>query len=662
LFTAVAQVFLLNIYIWFILAFLTVEYNFNSMARKIYLLSIITVFGILYACERDTNSDNSKERLAGKNIIFNNNSSALSNRISLKNQILNIEEVSTSMSKSYKEPPKVDLTKNYTFTLRAEVAPPVYDGNTLMATHVKIMDDFAFVTYNTKGDMYLGGLEVFDVSDISNPKIVWQAVFSKADVSSVDYYNNKLYIVGAQDVSSVPANKLRTPAILEVLSLNSNREIADVDTVLNLDSYAGTDVKVTPEGIYATSGSKGYLKLYSHSFDSLYAVAVNDARSIDVNTSSAYVFGGQPGKVTVLGRNNHQIENEYNTDGANTPESKSDFVVTDKYIFTALNEGGIKILNIDGSLKQYIPRPVTPAGKDDENYVTNSVSLNGDLLFAANGEAGIYIGGIVTSRHDSVFSLGAIKFAEGQSANFVESRDSIVFVATGLGGLKILSIGVDNGVPEVVIPTKNCPTLISDISSLFLEGKNNFVAMPELFLSTNTRNVILTKESEVYITFADEVAGWKNSLGYYTYSLSNPPTSIDQLEKHILFPNVSKVDEGGGLVSGDMVQIGGGKFPANTVIGFYLIAQGWKNGNVTDGIYTHYTNIEFNSGNNQQHTLFQIGSCNELVMTFEDISLSEKLSYTDNDFNDLIFVITDNKDSKHQTPSTAFDLTNIPKK
>ncbi|NJO89881.1 MAG: hypothetical protein HC831_13740 [Chloroflexia bacterium] len=500
------------------------------MTRKIYFASIITLFAILYACERDSQPDVSRDRLAEKNIIFNNNTKALSNRITLKNELLRVENIYSGNLKSVQEPPKVDLTKNYAFTLRAEVDPPVYEGHTLQATHVKILDNFAFVTYNTKGDMYLGGLEVFDVTDISNPKIVWQAVFSKADVSSVDYYNNKLYIVGAQNLEGDTSSKLRTPAMLEVLLLNSNREISDVDTIINLDSYAGTDVKVTSEGIYATSGSNGYLKVYNHNYDSLYAIAVNDARSVDINSSNAYVLGGQPGKVSVFSRNSYTKLNEFLPSGANTPESKSELVVTDSYIFTALNEGGIKILNTDGSLKQFIPRPTTPAGKKDENYVTNSVSLNGDLLFAGNGEAGIYIGGIVKERNDSVFLLGAIKFGEGQSANFVESKDSVVFVATGLGGLKILSISVDEGAPDDVIPTKPCPTLLGHIAELFPEGSNNYVALPELFLSTNTKNVILKKESEVYITFTDEVAGWRNSLGYYIYNLNNPPLNADQLE------------------------------------------------------------------------------------------------------------------------------------
>jgi len=632
------------------------------MVKKTPLYILFLSAAIIVSCERDTSPDKANQKLAEKNIILNTDSKALSSRIKLTNQLLKVESISDSRLKSVQEPPKVDLTKNYIFTLRAEVDPPVFEGNTLMATHVKILDNFAFVTYNTKGNMYLGGLEVFDVTDISNPKIVWQAVFSKADVSSVDYYNNKLYIVGAQNIAETPDSKLRTPAMLEVLLLNSNREISDVDTIINLDSYAGTDVKVTSEGIYATSGSNGFLKFYNHSYDSVYATAISDARSVDINATNAYVLSGQPGKVSVFGRTNQLPVTTHNIGGANTPESKSELVVTDNYIITALNEGGIQVLNANGTLKQYIPRPATPDGEKDEDYVTNSVSLNGDLLFAANGEAGIFIGGIVKEHHDSIYTLGAIKFGGDQSSNFVESKDSVIFVATGLGGLKILSIGIDDGEPDGIIPTKPCPTLKSKISDLFPEEVNNYNAHPELFLPGNSRNIILKKESEVYITFFDEVAGWKNSLGYYTYNLSNPPASIAQLEKHILFPNLSKTDEGGALTSGDMIKIGKGKFPANTVIGFFLIAQGYKNGFVDEGLYTHYTNYEFNLGGFQQHALFEDGECNQLVMTFEDISKSETLSYTDNDFNDIIFVITDNKDPNHQTPSTAFDLTNVPKK
>ena len=635
----------------------------TSMATKWQYGILISGIVIMTSCDKDSPDNNSQlQNLKEKNIIVNSNTTQLSSRIKKLDQLMQVEDVDDSRFKSTMEPPKVDLTKNYTFTLRAEVAPPEFEGKTLMATHVKILDKYAFVTYNTKGDAYLGGLEVFDVTDISNPKIVWQAIFSKADISAVDYYNNKLYIVGAQDISSMPDANLRKPALLEVLSLNEKREISKVDTIINLDSYAGTDIKVTADGIFTTSGSNGFLKVYNHNYDSVFSASISDARSVDVNSTNAYVLSGQPGKISVFNKSNHTFLASYTPDGANIPESKSEIAVNDKYIFSALNDGGLKVFKADGTLKQHINRPVTPIGMKDEDFVTNSVSLNGDMVLLGNGEAGLYIGGIVSSRNDSIFLLGSIKFNELESANFVESKDSIIFVATGLGGLKILSISMDEGVPDDIIPTKPCGTLYNKIYTTFPESVNNLLKYPELFEPQLSKSIILSKESEVYITFVNEGAGWKNSLGYYTYNLSNPPTSVNDLEKHILFPNVSEVNEGGGLKSGDMVQVGTGKFPPNTVVGFYLVAQGWKNGNLVAGRYTHYTDIQFNSGGHQQHTLFIEKTCNDLVMTFEDIDIEDNLSYTDFDYNDILFVISDNKDPNHLIATTSFDLRNIPQK
>jgi hypothetical protein len=49
-------------------------------------------------------------------------------------------------------------------------------------------------------------------------------------------------------------------------------------------------------------------------------------------------------------------------------------------------------------------------------------------------------------------------------------------------------------------------------------------------------------------------------------------------------------------------------------------------------------------------------------MTFEDMSLSDTQVSRDCDFNDILFVISDNKDPDHKTANTAFDLRNIPVK
>lgn len=645
-----------------------VRYILPVKNNSVQMKTLLKLFGVVLSiafvgCQKDP-SETRTTNLQKGNIVVSYDQLSLGSRIKTSDKIMQVYDIEQTNLKSAMAAPKVDLTKNYVFTLRAEVAPPVFEGNTLQATHVKIVDNMAFVTYNTKGDKYLGGLEVFDVKDIKNPKIVWQAIFRTVDMSSVDYYNNKIYLAGAVnlDADTTASKHLKRPAILEVLSLNAAHEILKVDTIIGLDSYVGTDVRATSAGIYTTSGTDGYLKVFDSNLKTILSKPLTDVRSIDVNSNNVYVLQGggtqqTGGIVNVFNKADASFVTSYNVGGANQQEAKSKLSVSDKYIFAALNEGGVQMLNLDGSLKQAVAKPITPEGADDNNFVSNAVSLNGDLVLIANGEAGLYVGGLVASRKDSLAILGKIKFSDTASSNFVESKDSVIFVATGLGGLKILSLSIDEGLPPVIIPTKPCATLYSRIIELFPNGKDNRTIHPELFATTVSNRIVLKNESEVYITFVGENAGWRNTLGYYTYDESSPPASVNDLKKAVLFPNVSQVDGGGSLKVGDLVQIGTGKFPAGTVIGFYLVAEGWKNGMTVDGRYTDYTDFNFNLGKYKQHTIFKEKTCGDLVLTYEDIDASDPIG-GDFDYNDVVFTISDSKDTTKA--NTSFDMTGIP--
>jgi hypothetical protein len=631
----------------------------NILAKKnqLYLIGAFLLTTFVISCNKD--EQGMTPLIPNGNLVVNNNQSELNSRVTLTNQIMLVEPIETSSTKSAVEPSKIDLNKNYVFTLKAEVAPPVYEGNTLQATHVKIYDKYAFVTYNTKGDKYLGGVDIFDISNLEKPTIIKHLIFPDADVSSVDYYNHKLYIVGAIDIDKDTLyNYLENPSMLEVISLDNSYNVNKIDTVIDLGTHAGTDVRVTSGYIYTTGGSDGYMNVFDHSYQNKFSKQITDARAIEINNHDVFVLQAKPAQINKYCINDLSEIDTYNVwDNPLQSEAKSEVAVSDKYIFAALNYGGMKMLHMDGSLKQWVPKPVTPTGKLDENYVTNSVSLNNDLVLFANGEAGLYLGGLIESKDDSLSVLGRIRFSDG-SVNYVESRDSVIFVATGTGGLKILTVGIDDGVPDNIIVTKPCSTLYSNIIGLFPECKNNYSRYPALFSSSTPKVIKLKKESEVYITFIFEGAGWKNSFGYYTYNESNPPTTTDKLDKHILFPNVSMVGEGGKLQAGNMLQVGTGKFPAGTVIGFYLIAQGWTNGKVTDGLYTHYTDSQLNLGSYQQHTLFKEKNCGDIVMIFEDIALAKPLSYSDKDFNDIMFTVSDSSNPNKVTEN--FDLTGVP--
>lgn len=626
--------------------------------KKFSVFGLFIALLFLYSCEKERGSDDSIVGDEIGNLIVNNDKVSLNQRISSRSEVMRVSPVAQSGLKSATEMERVDLTKNYTFKLVAEVAPPEYNGFTLQATHVKIIDHYAFVTYNTKGDKYLGGLEIFDVSDVTSPQIIWHAVFPNADVSAVDYYNNKLYIVGATNPDE-KGYDMTSPAFLEVLSLNDAHSIQQVDSIVDISSYVGTGVGVCSSGVFTTSGSNGGVSFFNHELKRIYENTMSDARDLALTCTDLFVLQGQPGIVNHYALADNVLVSSLVVANNLQSEAKSGIAATDKYIFAALNYEGMSVYNANGTLKQKIAAPVTPEGKDPENFVTNSVSVNNDLVLMANGEAGIYIGGMIESKDDEIVLLGSVTFGESQSSNYVESKDNVIFVATGTGGLKILAISIDEGVPDDVIPTTPCKTLYNGIITQFPEGINNKTKHPDLFADAASKNLLLTKESDVYITFVDEGAGWKNSFGYYSYPADNPPASIDDLECHYVFPNVSKVNEGGGLNVGDMVRLGDQKFPANTVIGFFLVSQGWNNGLTGSGIYTNYTNKEFNTNSYQQHMLFIESSCDDLVMTFEDIIYNSDLSYNDKDFNDIMFTI---KDNKAGLPNTSFNVTNIPRK
>ncbi len=612
-----------------------------------------------FSCQKDSPPiDNPEDGFIEEgNLLINTNRAQLEARIRYKSEIVPIVDTEpSSLLKGTNDFPEIDLTKNYAFKLTAEVDPPVYGENTLQATHVTIKDDYAFVTYNTRGPKWLGGIEIFDVSDIKNPVMISSMILPNADVSAVDYADGKIYVVGA--TGDYEEKGFVSPAFMEVISLDATMAIEKVETIIDISSYAGTDIKVADGQIFATSGSAGDLTIFNADYTEAGSEKISDARSVDVNSKHLYVLQGQKGQVNVFELPDATFTETYLVGGANTPESKSEIAVSDKYIFAALNEGGLSILNLDGSLKQSLPKPTTPSGALDEKHVTNSVSLNGDLVLIGNGESGIHVGGLIAEENDNLWMLGAMKFGESQSANFVESKDNVIFVATGLGGLKILAISIDEGVPDDVEPTDPCESLMANISEMFPERVDVRNVHDDLFSETAVLNIHVTEETPVFVSFIDEGAGWRNTFGYYTYPADNPPQSIEDLEMQIVFPNVSKVGEGGGLDFGDRVQLGDGSFPAGTVIGFYIVAQGWKNGLTVEGVYTHYTDKLFNIDQAQQSTLFVSSDCDDIVLTFEDIKVSS--STCDHDFNDIILTIKDSKDMG--MPNTKLDVSGLPRK
>ena len=203
-------------------------------------------------------------------------------------------------------------------------------------------------------------------------------------------------------------------------------------------------------------------------------------------------------------------------------------------------------------------------------------------------------------------------------------------------------VEVVDEVPEDIFNIPLCETLTESVMELFSESNNNQEKYPELFSASTQEKIVLTKESNVYISYVIEGAAIPSTLGYYIYTGSDPQ-SADNIDKKIIFPNVSNAL----LVPGDSRLIG--KFPAGTTIGFFLIVGGYNNNTVNWTKPTFYTNHALNPGQRRQHVLFREEACNNILMGFEDKAIE---TGSDSDFNDIVFIISDNDDNQ---ASTAFD-------
>lgn len=249
-----------------------------------------------------------------------------------------------------------------------------------------------------------------------------------------------------------------------------------------------------------------------------------------------------------------------------------------------------------------------------------------------------------------------------------------------------------SGVPNYLESIDNVdPTLISRIRDALPEKEPVPTYHPEYLLSTTERNLIIKTDNvnftgaDVFVTFLDEGAGYKNVMGYFIYDLHDDhlvPTKWDgsdwipmvysdrdlvdgggksTLKKTIIFPNTSLPYKGGNLRPGVKVKIlydinnPSTQFPNNVGIGFFVIPNGWNKytqtvQNTKDRVYTYDA---FNSQSYVQSIFLNdivnaSGDDGKTILSFEDIMRPNG----DEDFNDLIVQLD-------YTPSYAIQTDNF---
>lgn len=180
--------------------------------------------------------------------------------------------------------------------------------------------------------------------------------------------------------------------------------------------------------------------------------------------------------------------------------------------------------------------------------------------------------------------------------------------------------------------------LLEQVHSIFLEGQEISPALLDFHVDPN---VHLFQDAHIELSFIHAKTAYQNSFGYFLYQDLNEDGQISTeeiLQKEIVFEEASQQDQGGELSPGDSVNLG--KFPAGTRMGFFIIADGFRNPK-----QTFYTKDELNPDKKRHLALAATADQQQIVLGIEDLPWEQ----SDHDFNDLVFTFTtDPKSALHE--------------
>lgn len=413
-----------------------VPQNPIKMKKIVLALSLCGLF-LIQSCQSDDSPSGEDEK-----VILNTNSESLNGRIDFTGS--GVLDLVTSSSISG----KVAETEAGTFpmSLLAEVKPPTYDGKTLMATHVDVKDNYVYVSYNTQGDAYLGGIDIIDISSPNNPKLVVQAILPNVDISTVLFDNGKLYITGAVDADS---NKVATPAFVAQMPLQSGLLTKEY-TLNSLEGYVGTGLAVADSKYYAVSGDNGVIAKLDKNTNVLETtIPVEDLRAMGHIGNKIVVLSGKSG-VKVYNAGTLGLESSFTT-SVDVADAKRTIDFQGNNVLVSQGSSGLGVYNLTtGKLEQSFAVPTDSGDQDQNDLVTNAVSVNGDYAYVANGAAGI---SVYKTTDGELKKLGTIDLSG--SSNYVKSVGDYIYVASGNGGLKIVKKVTVSSIDCSNFPTYN---------------------------------------------------------------------------------------------------------------------------------------------------------------------------------------------------------------
>jgi hypothetical protein len=413
---------------------------------------IITAGCALLAGQTSCRDSTSPGNQSDGRVSITNNAFALAARVRYFDQDIPIETSGVGYSASLIASRSLSLSSASRLTappavrlkLVAEVDPPSIGGQVLQATAVSIVGTLAVVSYNMRGAQYLGAIDIFDISTPKKPVLRSRALFQNADINGVSTDGVNVYAAEATGDTG-----FATPGAFEAVVLNGSSLVLSGDHRAALSSFAGTSTAVAGNRVYATSGDGGSLFAFDVPAWTSASVSLHDARWVDVADGKVAVVQGTPGKLAVFDAATLAPLGTFSFTGADVAESKSTVQLVGGKAFIAAGTGGVQVLSATtGAVVGSVPRPdAASLGLDPSVVVTNAASVDDDLIFISNGEAGVYLAqgsqpfsATGSEAAQQITLLGRLGFGQLESVNHVAYSDGNLFIAAGLGGLKIVRV------------------------------------------------------------------------------------------------------------------------------------------------------------------------------------------------------------------------------
>ena len=403
--------------------------------KKAYLI-LLAALGLSISCSDETTVYSDPQ----EDMLLEDSNAVLDNSVAYDvSGVLDIIEQDQLSGKSARNNPN-DEAGDYPLTLVAQIKPPTFQngGERLAASHVHVVDNYAYVSYNTAEDGYAGAIDIINVNDPNSPRVTSRLYYLNADVNSLQYENGFVYAVGGVD--SEKSVRATSNAFLARIPASAGRFNIGAGIIYGFqEGHNANDVVVSGSKVMVTSGREGSLTVYNKSdlsFQNEFPSA--DLRSVAKHNDEIALLDASKG-VTIVDQN-LSIKREIAIDSDFGANSKRTVDFFEENIVVAEGSKGAGIYNASsGSLVEHIAIPIDPENVAEGDKVTNAVATNEEAILMANGGAGLCL----TENQDSGADLVGIIALEG-SINYVASKDDYVFAASGKSGLQIIKLNRPN--------------------------------------------------------------------------------------------------------------------------------------------------------------------------------------------------------------------------